>query len=209
MNTQRTLRLPVLLAMAALAACDGTGPASPMIADDMPLMGAFAKGGKKLQNITIEETTSTAVLVEEITILDRWQPLAEDVVASKVIGRDGGFIINWQGGVNLYVPPGALKKDTEITVTALAGSKLAFDFQPHGLRFHEPVRIGIFKGLGVGEDSAIGVYYEGDPKGNPNILECYVVFDWDTYTALETNHFSGYALASGSKSSRSISGSSF
>ena len=207
---RRALALPLLLATAVLMACDGVGPAGPMMDLDDQLMGAQAKKNKSSTSdaSSLESVTITAV-DQSIEILTRAVPLANDISASKVIGKNGGWIISWEGGASLWVPPGALKKDVEITMTALAGDKVAFDFQPHGLRFHEPVRVGIVKGTGFSETSAFGVYYDGDAKSNPKFLEFFTVFDWDGFTVLETTHFSGYALASGSRGQKTLSGGSF
>ena len=208
-KTQRLLALPALLATAVLVACEGAGPAGPMMDFDNQLMGAQAKKDKSAPTVDATVETTAIETADAVELLTRAVPLANDVSTSKVIGRAGGWIISWQGGVSLWVPAGALKKDVEITVTALAGDKVAFDFQPHGLSFHEPVRIGIVKGTGFAESEAFGVYYDGDPKNNPKVLEFFPVFDWDGFTVLETTHFSGYALASGSRGGSVLSGASF
>ena len=202
---KRGLGLTMMTAILALTACDAAGPTGPLSSVD----ALFAAPAKKKTTQVEPTTTEITTLVESFEILTRTEPLAKDVSASKVIGRAGGYIASLEGGFGIWVPEGALRKDVNITVTALAGDKLAFDFQPHGLKFRAPVRIGILKGAGVGEESSVGVYYDGDPKNNPKFLEFFTVFDSAGFTMLETTHFSGYALASGSRSNRVLSSTSF
>ena len=217
--TKRALILPVLLATAVMMGCDGVGPTSPAADWGEPqLTGALAKGGNgKGKNSTTEKsTTEDPTTVESTTseetteILTRIHPLSRDLTASAVIGEEGGWIGVQGGGLGLWVPAGALNQPVEITITAYAGDKLAYDFQPHGTKFKKPVRIGILNGLGFGQSASFGVYFEGDHKGKPKFLENFNVWSWQGFTMFETTHFSGYALASGArKKSGTLTSSSF
>ena len=74
-------------------------------------------------------------------VLKRISPLATDVSASAVIGPAGGEIkINAAGG-KIEIPAGALEAPTLITMTAVAGPNVAYEFQPHGLVFAAPVKL--------------------------------------------------------------------
>ena len=75
--------------------------------------------------------------------LRRHEPLLTDVSTSQVIGVEGGEIVIPTAGVSLVVPALALSADTQITVTALAGDAVAFEFAPHGLQFLVPAAIRV------------------------------------------------------------------
>jgi hypothetical protein len=69
----------------------------------------------------------------------RTTPLAAPITVTKVIGLYGGSLSIPQAGVTVVVPYGALKANTEITMTARAGSMIAYDFAPHGIVFAKPL----------------------------------------------------------------------
>jgi hypothetical protein len=58
---------------------------------------------------------------------------------SAVVGADGATLLLPSADFSLTIPAGALSHPTEITVTAKAGPFVAYDMQPHGLRFMKPV----------------------------------------------------------------------
>jgi len=76
-----------------------------------------------------------------VGILQRDVPLAADIRVEEVIDRDGGMIHIQEAGLKVHFPAGALKRKTRITVTALAGSNVAYTFEPHGIKFGEHVTI--------------------------------------------------------------------
>jgi hypothetical protein len=71
--------------------------------------------------------------------LQRTTPLAAPITVSKVVGADGGTLSIPQAGVTVTVPRGALAQNTTITMTARAGSLVAYDFAPHGITFAKPL----------------------------------------------------------------------
>jgi hypothetical protein len=74
------------------------------------------------------------------TVLGRITALPSDISVSAKIGRAGGKIVVPNTGFELVIPEGALKSPVTISVTALAGKQVAFEFQPHGLNFKKAVR---------------------------------------------------------------------
>ncbi len=56
-----------------------------------------------------------------------------------VVGADGATLLLPGADFSLTIPAGALSQPTAITVTAKAGPFVAYEMQPHGLRFKKPV----------------------------------------------------------------------
>jgi hypothetical protein len=71
--------------------------------------------------------------------LQRTTPLAAPITVSKTIGGDGGTLSIPEAGVSVTVPRGALIAPTVITMTARAGTLVAYDFAPHGITFAKPL----------------------------------------------------------------------
>jgi hypothetical protein len=71
--------------------------------------------------------------------LQRTTPLAVPLTVVKSIGPEGGTLAIPQAGVTVTVPRGALAATTKITMTARAGTLVAYDFAPHGITFSEPL----------------------------------------------------------------------
>lgn len=70
----------------------------------------------------------------------RWEtPLATASAASATIGPAGGRLALPATGLVLTVPAGAVAAPTRFAVTALPGTLVAYDFQPHGVAFAKPV----------------------------------------------------------------------
>lgn len=76
-----------------------------------------------------------------VTIVQRNTPLAAPLTASAVIGILGGQLSIPGAGLKVVVPPLALTAPTRITVTAIAGSSVAYEFEPHGIRFVTPLLV--------------------------------------------------------------------
>ena len=71
--------------------------------------------------------------------LQRTTPLAAPITVSRDIGAEGGTLAIPEAGVTVVVPRGALAQTTTITMTARAGSLVAYDFAPHGITFAKPL----------------------------------------------------------------------
>ncbi len=71
--------------------------------------------------------------------LQRTTPLAVPITVTKAIGSEGGTLAIPQAGVTVTVPRGALAQTTTITMTARAGTLVAYDFAPHGIVFAKPL----------------------------------------------------------------------
>lgn len=71
--------------------------------------------------------------------LTRRNPLRSDLSTSATIGAAGGTLRLPQVGFTLTVPAGAVTAPTNFSVTALAGAEVAYEFEPHGTVFLQPL----------------------------------------------------------------------
>jgi hypothetical protein len=145
----------------------------------------------------------------------------QDVSASAVIGNAGGEIKIPEYGFKISFPQGAISKKTTITATVIAGTEVAFRFEPHGITFKAPVKImqDLRMTTAYSDDAVLAGLKRGywvDPwsstllESNTGKVQVKEVEDAAIETMSATgrharfyvNHFSGYLLASG-RSSRS------
>jgi hypothetical protein len=138
--------------------------------------------------------------------LQRTSPLAAPITVTKVIGSEGGTLSIPQAGVTVTVPRGALATTTTITMTARAGSLVAYDFAPHGVVFAKPLVFSQqLRGTNATLLSAplLGLGYYEDPSllGKTGGLVSELLggtvntLSW-TFTST-IPHFSGYIVTCG------------
>ena len=128
---------------------------------------------------------------------------------SRTIGTERGRLEIAEAGVTIVVPEGALDAPVRITVTALAGEHMAFDLQPHGLRFLRPATIEVdvnrteaADGLrttdgAVDVERFLGVLFEGDPTLGVEPLETLPAYRKGGTVAFDGAYFRGYVCATG------------
>jgi hypothetical protein len=134
--THRSL-IAVGVAAVALAACvdTATSPATKFQPSAHGPEYTRIRATDSLMRVTDIVFSDTAL------VLKRLAPLDSNISVSAVIGPDGGSIkINDAGG-KIDIPAGALGEPTTITMTALGGADVAYEFQPHGLTFAKPVKV--------------------------------------------------------------------
>ena len=131
-NFLTTIRRVAVLAGLALTAACGTDATAPSMLAPTDASSAVL-GGK------VESKAAKAAAKVEVKVLGRAVHLHKSITASKTIGALGGTIKMPQTGFSLVVPPGALTSPVKISVTAEAGSGIAYHFEPHGLKFNLPV----------------------------------------------------------------------
>ena len=74
--------------------------------------------------------------------LSRTSPLTNELRASARFTSKGGTLTIKELGVTLTVPKGAIPRDTmTITMTAIAGDMVAYEFQPHGTVFRKALTL--------------------------------------------------------------------
>jgi hypothetical protein len=192
----RYLKRAAALTLALVAGCSAdttsTAPlAAPVSARSNDLLGGLLG-------------TVTGLL--SVRPVQRTTPLAAPITVVKTIGAEGGYLSIPQAGVSVVVPAGALSSPTAITMTARAGSLIAYDFEPHGITFARPlVFTQSLRGttaslLNVG---SLKLAYYSDPSllGGATALVSELISGvgsalTGTFSA-PIRHFSGYLVACG------------
>jgi ZU5 domain len=78
---------------------------------------------------------ANAIKKTRVTVLTRRSPLRRDYLVSSDIGAAGGTLTIDEAGVVITFPRNAVSRTTRITMRALAGRTVAYEFEPHGLTF--------------------------------------------------------------------------
>ena len=146
----------------------------------------------------------------------RQKPLEEDVVVTKTVSSNGGSIDVPGTDFHLQIPKGAFDgKTMTFTVRALAGSTVAYDFEPHGTVFNVPLKF--VQGLGHTnlkgakpapgwESHLAGAYFPNadmvDPETGLAVVTELLPADIDvTWNGSQISfpiwHFSGYLVSTG------------
>jgi hypothetical protein len=150
--TRRALAgLTALAAVALMAACADapSSPARPLAPSAPSLANAGApdpNGAPDEQHAnppawaTGSYGTSLATPVVATGLL-RTQPLAASVSVTYTATNRGGYFALPEAGLQVFVPRGAVAAETPLTmtVTALPGNAVAYEFQPHGVVFNKPL----------------------------------------------------------------------
>lgn len=198
MKWTTTRQLSALLGVMAIGIGCGeqADPVSPAPGDAVPASPAFANRAKG---------------PETVAVLERLRPVHGNHGATMTIGPDGGEIVIPETGFRMLVPAGALATPTSISVHALRGTAVAYEFGPHGLEFLAPVRIvqdlrettaarnpWVRRSLSAGYFENASMAF--DPiNGSATITErmrARVTWDLEAVT-FEIVHFSGYLVATG------------
>ena len=184
------MRSPVLrtLAAAALmfsaASCQGVTDSAPARTPAAPSSGLLS-----------------GILM---TVVQRLVPLQQDYTATAVIGTGGGTIAIPAAGFSITFPAGAVPAPVTVKATAVAGSNVAYRFEPHGIVFaKEPV---IAQDLGLtnvvnqllfttlqggyfADDSQLGSGVATITETRPATIDLLHL-----RTTFTIRHFSGYAV---------------
>lgn len=188
----------VTVTLAACGATDSTAPNSPAASPSRQLSATTDTANKNLLGLLLGTT-------QEINPLLRTTSLSAPITVSKRIGILGGAIAIPQAGVTIIVPPLAIPSTKTISVTAMAGNKVAYEFAPHGLRFTLPLvmtqdlRNTQARSGGLLDALSLKVGYFPDASHVTSVTELLnVQVDLLNQTAITTLwHFSGYIYAGG------------
>lgn len=128
---QRTVVLVTACVTAILAACsDAAAPAESTAAKQVDRAVISAK--------RIVEAIPGASVAQGLL---RERPLSSTISVTTEISNLGGTVDLPEAGIQLVVPPNAFAEPSmTITVRALAGSMVAYDFEPHDATFLAPLR---------------------------------------------------------------------
>lgn len=209
MKITRQLPLAALaaLAIATTSCADITAPApAPATQPSNGLIGGLLGG---LIN-TVEDVLGILgqPVSQSVHVLKRTTPLAEPITVTQSIGYYGGTIKVPEAGLTVIVPRGAVYYNTKITVTALAGDQVAYEFGPHGMTFYKPLQVKQSLEGTYAENSNPdyeAVYYGPTKDGGllgdllGVVLELLNVNQNTATNSLdfEVRHFSGYLVSSG------------
>jgi hypothetical protein len=155
-------------------------------------------------------SATRSLLPTTVNVVNRDQPLATSQSASAVIGAFGGRLFLPDAGLAVFVPPFALTAPTRITVTAVAGRQVAYEFEPHGIRFLVPLQVtqslvgtSAMNG-GLLPRSLIAGYFANlsdlDPLAGTGLVSEILGTSVSLLTKTVTFpvwHFSGYLVATG------------
>ena len=186
-----TLAVAAALTISACATDNTTAPPSAIT----PPPGA--------SNSLLGGLLGAPATAKTITPVQRTTPLAKSLTTSAKIGLLGGILSIPSAGITVVVPPLALLTPTTITVTALAGSNVAYEFLPHGLKFTLPLVVTQNLKLTRATPQLLGLGlslgYFPDANHVTSVTELLSVnVDLLGLTAVSTVwHFSGYILATG------------
>jgi len=130
--------------------------------------------------------------------------------ASALIGAEGGVLSLPQTGLSVVIPAGAVSAPTLLSVSARPGQLLAYEFQPHGIQFAEPLRV--VQSLGgtglenVSASSLRAVYFadESQVDNGTGAVVPTELMNVDVNATAGTasfmiHHFSGYMFATGAE----------
>ena len=175
-------------------------PSAPPAAPSAPIAAPNSPNNSLLGGVLGTVLGSPTTVIP----LNRTTPLASNVTVSKKIGLLGGVLSIPGAGITVVVPPLAVLSPTTISVTARAGSAVAYDFAPHGIKFAVPLvvtqslaKTDAKTGL-VSINSLFAGYYP-DSKNITSVTELLTLnVNLLNSTAIMTVwHFSGYIFASG------------
>ncbi len=171
-----------------------TAPASTPVA-------APAAASQSLLGSLLGQTTT-------VTPLLRKTPIASNVTASATIGPLGGVLALPSAGLTVVVPPLAVTKATKMSVTAVAGSSVAYEFEPHGIKFTVPlVATQSLKGTQAQSGGSINPLslFAGYFPDSKQITSVSELLNLNVNVLGQTSvltiwHFSGYIIATGRSS---------
>jgi hypothetical protein len=127
-------------------------------------------------------------------------------------------VIDWKGGVlelrgsglRIVVPKGAVKRPTRFSVRTVPGSLAAYEFQPHGVAFAQPLQFEQdlskteWGRLDARTLSLEGAYFADPSQVNPTeataIVNEFLPIDLDVknrMVRMSLWHFSGYMMSTG------------
>ena len=130
--------------------------------------------------------------------------VAAPITVSAAVSRTQGAVLSIpQLGVTVTIPAGAVSATTTISMTALAGRVVAFDFQPAGTTFTAPLHVtqDLSRTFWLGMPFDV-VYFKStsdidQSSTKISVSEVIPVKLAGTIASFDIWHFSGYAVSAG------------
>ena len=145
---------------------------------------------------------------DTVIVLQRDVALAAPITVTKVIGAEGGRLVVPGTGLTVDFPAGALAAPTPITVTALPGRGVAYEFGPHGITFAKPVTLRqdleptVVTRWSANWVELKGGYFKSQDDLLTRLLRAVVsellpatTDAWNMEVRFDIRHFSGYLVA--------------
>ena len=134
--------------------------------------------------------------VENIRLFrDTRATLGPTCVEKVIKAKDGGTLtLNRH---TIVIPPGALERDTRISISEPMPGYVLGDFGPDGIHFNKPVELSMtyqFIDLGGIQEDCLTIYWFNPETGTWFDLLAHVDKETQTVT-LEVDHYSRYALS--------------
>jgi hypothetical protein len=151
-------------------------------------------------------------LLSNVTALLRLTPLNAPITRSVTVNNaTGGVLLVPETGLEVIIPAGALPtSQMTITVKALAGRAVAYDFEPHGTQFVKPLQFRQSLGLTLYtllpiKPALSGGYFANTNQvntttGRSNLNEVLNATVVGGTVRFDIKHFSGYMVSTGRSS---------
>ena len=176
-----------LISAAAFTVACGDTPTSP--------------GPEELSGVSPSASLPLLAEGNEVDVLRRLTPLAEDEVVTRTVGVFGGVIHLPDAGFAVIVPPLAVSAPTTITVVAPAGDLVGYHFFPEGLVFRVPLVAlqNLLDTEAIDElpdgKSLVAAYIQGELTPTMQALEILPLDVTGILGSFPIRHFSGYVVA--------------
>lgn len=152
-------------------------------------------------------TTRAASVDARYYAIARPSALAAPAAATALITPAGGVLELASAGLRVSFPAGAVSADVRVTVRTASTSRVAYDFEPHGLVFSAPVQVHQVVGAAaIAAAPATPLLATYVSAGLPGTTDGGHLADEVLPVSLDAaagtasfaiRHFSGYQLASG------------
>ena len=138
--------------------------------------------------------------------LARTKPITKAITARARFTAKGGTLVIKELGVTLTVPANALPRDTmTITMTALPGAMVVYEFEPHGTVFRTPLTLShTLKGTKYDptKDGLFGGHFTDRSKIDEQKRQVLINETASPFIAngrfnFKIGHFSGWMVSSG------------
>jgi hypothetical protein len=169
---KRALRILTAITFLSVLAALGCGTYSPVAPSNSPTMPGV-------------ENPEFATLLSASKGSD--VAMRSAVASAMISAKDGGIVDN--GYYSVYFAPGALEKDTEISIEMPEFPKAIVRLSPHGIQFSAPVILSLSLEKSAAASNEWDVLWLNDGTGRWESIGCYVE---DGFLKAKLEHFSEY-----------------